>query len=319
MVQPYDLSLEELKKYKPGLTRQPDFRDFWRNSLERLADVPVNYKLAPADYPVKGARLYRISFAGFQGANIGGWFAVPASPGPHPGLVMFHGYNWAFDGNRHDAVNMALHGYAALQVLVRGQQGESQDNIVTSHGNHSGWMTKGVLSPEEYYYRAVYMDSVRAIEVLASMDSVDASRIGLAGGSQGGALTLAAAALSKTVRVAVAEYPYLSNLNRAIDIAPDGPYGELNEFFRRNPDPAVEEQAKKTLSYFDVMNHAPDIRCHTLVAAGLVDETTPPSTVFAAYNHLECSKEIAVFRYFGHEYLPGFVEKRLKTFMDYLM
>jgi len=49
-----------------------------------------------------------------------------------------------------------------------------------------------------------------------------------------------------------------------------------------------------------------------------VDEITPPSTVFAVYNHLKCPKEISVFRYFGHEHMPGSVEIKLRILMDEL-
>lgn len=318
MVQPYDMSLEELKRYKPELTRQPDFHEFWDVTSRELAEVEFKYQLEPYHYPAKGVKVYRITFRSFNNANIDGWFAIPETQGKHPGIVAYHGYNWAFDGNIHDTVNMALHGYAVLQMLVRGQQGNSSDNVVTSHGNASGWMSKGILSKEQYYYRAVYMDSVRALEVLASMDNVDSKRIGVMGGSQGGALTLAAAALSDIPAVAVAQFPYLCHFNRAIDITPQMPYGELNEFFRRNSNPAIEEQSKKTLTYFDIMNHASNIKCPVLLASGLVDEITPPSTIFAAYNQMVCPKDIAVFRYFGHEHIPGFVEKQLGMLMKHL-
>lgn len=137
-------------------------------------------------------------------------------------------------------------------------------------------------------------------------------------GSQGGGIALASAALSDIPKVAVVDYPYLSNFERAIDITPQGPYLELNEYFRRNSNPEVEEQARKTLSYFDVMNLAPRIKCYTWVCTGLVDEITPPSTIFAVYNHLECPKEISVFRYFGHEHIPGSVEPKLKVLMNFL-
>lgn len=318
MVQPYDMSLEDLRKYKPTLTRRPDFLEFWAGTLKELKAVKPKYRLEPYEYPVKGAKVYKITFSGFANADIDGWLAIPQARGIHPGIVMYHGYNWAFDGCIHDTVNMGLHGYAVLQMLCRGQSGNSVDNIVTTHGNFTGWMTKGILSPEQYYYRALYMDCVRALEVLASLKQVDAGRIGVMGGSQGGGLTLAAAALSGIPKVAVATYPYLCHFDRAIDITPQMPYGELNEFFRRNSDPSIEEQARKTLTYFDVMNHAPDIKCPVLVASGLVDEITPPSTIFAAYNQMTCPKEIAVFRYFGHEYIPGFVEKQLGMLMKHL-
>jgi cephalosporin-C deacetylase len=99
---------------------------------------------------------------------------------------------------------------------------------------------------------------------------------------------------------------------------PKGPYLEINEFFRRYSDPKIEEQAVKTLSYFDIMNLAQRIKCYTMISAGLVDEITPPSTIFSVYNHLECPKDILVFRYFGHEYMPGTVEPKLRALMKYL-
>ncbi|MDI5790590.1 acetylxylan esterase [Bacillus licheniformis] len=52
-----------------------------------------------------------------------------------------------------------------------------------------------------------------------------------------------------------------------------------------------------TLSYFDVMNLAQLVKATVLMSIGLVDTITPPSTVFAAYNHLETDKEIKVYRY----------------------
>ncbi|MCX7710704.1 MAG: acetylxylan esterase [Clostridia bacterium] len=318
MAQPYDLPLEELKKYKPELTKQPDFDAFWDETLRQLAAVPVQYELTPYQYPVRGIKVYRISYLGFNRANIAGWLAMPEGERAYPGLVLYHGYNWAFDGNVHDTVNWALKGYAALQMLVRGQQGASVDNVVSSGGFTTGWMSKGILSPEEYYYRAVYMDAVRTLEVMASLPQVDASRIGVTGGSQGGGLSLAAAALSNIPKIAAVEFPYLCHFNRAIDVALQMPYLELNEYFRRNTDPRIEEQAKKTLSYFDNMNLADRIKCYVWMCTGLVDEITPPSTVFAAYNHLECPKDIEVYRYFGHEYIPGSVEPKLKQLMKYL-
>ncbi len=319
MQQLFDLPLEELKNYKPALTRQPDFDSFWNKALEELAEIPLKYSLTSVDYPVKGVKVFTLDFLSYNNANIQGSFAIPDTAGPHPGLMLFHGYNWALEGNLHETVNWALHGYACFQMLVRGQQGHSCDNVPSSTGHASGWMTKGILNPEEYYYRAVYLDAVCALEVLSSIDNVDPKRIGVTGGSQGGGLTLAAAALSDIPVVAVADFPYLSNFDRAIEITPTGPYNEFNEYFRRNTAPEIELQAKKTLSYFDIMNLAPRIKCHTWVSSGLIDTITPPSTIFAAYNHMTCSKEIATFRYFGHEHLPGGVIPKLQTLMKHLL
>ena len=145
MVQPYDMSLDELRSYKPELTRQPDFDEFWSLTKNELQEVELYWKLTPYQYPAKGVKVYKITFRGFLNAQIDGWFAIPDRSGKYPGIVAYHGYNWAMDGCIHDTVNMALHGYAVLQMLVRGQQGGSVDNVITSHGNNAGWMAKGIL------------------------------------------------------------------------------------------------------------------------------------------------------------------------------
>ena len=310
MAQPYDWPLDQLRAYRPELTRQDDFDSFWANSKREAQAEPLYVEVRKQEYPVDGVRLYELSYRGFQGARIRGWYAAPEGAGPHPGLVVYHGYNYSFDGGIHDIVNFALHGYATFGMQTRGQYG-SEDTMVSPEGHYAGWMTKGILHKETYYYRGVYMDAIRALEVLAEMPEVRRDRIGVTGGSQGGALTLAAAALSDIPRVAVAEYPYLSHFRRAVDVAPKGPYLEINEFFRRNGDASVEERAMATLSYHDVMNLAGWIRCSVLTAIGLVDEITPPSTVFAVYNHLQTEKEIRVYRYFGHEYIPSFQTEKL--------
>jgi len=318
MGQPYDMPLEQLREYKPALTRRDDFSAFWEESKRLLAQVPSDPQLTAITYPVDGVRLYELSFTGYGHARIRGYYAVPDRAGQHPGLVLYHGYNWSHDGQIHDVVNWALHGYAAFGMLVRGQQ-LSEDNSVAPHGNAAGWMTKGILSKETYYYRGVYMDAVRALEVLAEREEVDASRIGVTGGSQGGALSLVAAALSSIPRVVVAEYPYLSHFRRAIDTALAGPYLEINEYFRRNSAPEIEEKAMETLSYYDVMNLAPLVTCPVLVSIGLIDEITPPSTVFAAYNHLQTrEKQICVYRYFGHEPMSAFHMEKLKCLREHL-
>lgn len=315
--QPYDLPLEELQSYCPELTKQPDFDAFWSNTKRELAQVPMEYTLTPIDYPAKNIELYELRYKGLHGANISAYFAKPAGSGPFSSIVSFHGYNWG-PNSMEETVVQALHGYAAFCMMIRGQQGSSEDTLPSAGGHAAGWMSKGLQSPETYYYRAVYMDAVRLMEIVSAMDCVNKNKVAVMGGSQGGALTLAAAALTGIPCAAIANYPYLCHFRRAIDIAPMNPYLELNEYFRRNPDPSVEEQAMKTLSYFDLMNHAENIRCDTTVITGLVDRITPPSTVFAAYNHLTCKKDILVYRYFGHEHIPGINKKRFEILKDYL-
>lgn len=54
------------------------------------------------------------------------------------------------------------------------------------------------------------------------------------------------------------------------------------------------------------------------MAIGLIDQITPPSTVFAVYNHLETDKDLKVYRYFGHEYIPAFQTEKLAFLQKHL-
>jgi cephalosporin-C deacetylase len=56
-----------------------------------------------------------------------------------------------------------------------------------------------------------------------------------------------------------------------------------------------------TLSYVDVVNHAKRASAPALFSVGLIDEITPASTVFAAYNHYAGRKDVAVYAFNGHE------------------
>src|SRR5688572_14008287 len=68
------------------------------------------------------------------------------------------------------------------------RSGQSQDNAVTNEGFAPGWMTKGIREPKQYYFRYVYADAVRALEMLARREEVDDSRLAITGGSQGGGI-----------------------------------------------------------------------------------------------------------------------------------
>ncbi|MCZ6680255.1 MAG: acetylxylan esterase [Candidatus Poribacteria bacterium] len=297
----FDLPLEDLKTYKPPRTAQPDFDEFWeRTKAEGLAQ-PLNPELKPIDYPVKRVQVFSASFDGYARGSevpprVGGWYFIPEDPAPRPALVIYHGYH-GYRDRVATHLHWALLGFVVLAMDVRGR-GEAPDWTEYSGGHWLGWMTRGIMDKEEYFYRLAYIDCVRAVEFIAERPEVDAERIGVLGGSQGGALSLAVAALSNRPAIAMPMVPYLCNYPAAVKMARGNQYGELNNYFIRYPEREVH--AMKTLSYFDNLNLAPWISCPTLVSVGLRDIICPPSTVFSTYNYLTCKKEIAIYPYDGH-------------------
>lgn len=161
--------------------------------------------------------------------------------------------------------------------------------------------------PQDMLFRHIFCDTAHLARIVMSMPEVDENRVGAMGGSQGGALTLACAALEPRVKLAAADYPFLCDYRRVweMDLA-KGAYDELADYFRKW-DPRHEREAAifTQLGYIDVQHLAPRIRGEVSMAVGLMDEICPPSTQFAAYNKMTCKKSLSIYPDFGHEGLPG--------------
>lgn len=311
----FDLPLEKLKEYRPSSTRQPDFDAFWERTLDQASSIPLDPKLELIDYPAEGVVIGRASYAGWDGATIRGLYLCPEGEGPFPGIVFYHGYSGS-KGAVYDYLGWVYQGYAVLAVDCRGQNGDSEDSTDYPTGHLKGWMTLGIFDPNTYYYRGVFVDSVRALDYITGRDEVDSSRVGITGISQGGGLTLAVAALDDRPKVAMADVPFLCHYERASQITDQYPYFELVEFCRSRP--GAEGTAFKTLSYFDGMNLAPKIGCPTLISVGLYDMICPPSTVFAAYNNICAKKEIRIYPYGIHAVSGVHWEEKLRYASRYL-
>src|SRR6478609_9733165 len=92
-------------------------------------------------------------------------------------------------------------GIAVFVMDTRGQGGSWTIGATGDPGRsgdgpeHPGVTTRGIASPDTFYYTRLITDAVRAVDVVAGLDGIDPARIGVQGVSQGGGLALAAAAL----------------------------------------------------------------------------------------------------------------------------
>ncbi|HEX7495724.1 MAG TPA: acetylxylan esterase [Candidatus Limnocylindrales bacterium] len=308
----FDLPLAELRVYKPTREEPADFDAFWADTLAGARKHPLEPKFVPVDAGLMSIDVWDVTFAGFGGQPIKGWFMAPrdvtASPfgreGRLPCVVQYIGYGGG-RGRPIDWLTFPSAGFATLVMDTRGQgstwrSGDTPD-IATADvtGQHPGFMTRGILDPETYYYRRLMCDAVRAVEAARAHPLVDPERVVVTGGSQGGGLALAVAGLVPDILLAMPEVPFMCHWRRAIEITDSDPYHEIVRFARIH-----REQADKifaTLSYFDGLNFAARAKAPALFSVGLMDQITPPSTVFAAYNHYAGPKSIEVYPFNGHE------------------
>jgi cephalosporin-C deacetylase len=310
-----DMPLEQMRQYKPPLYREEDFEKFWESTVAEAVKQPLNAELIPYPLPAKGLESYAVRFDGFGGGRIAGWYVRPDARGTFPALCVYHGYSGRAPRPL-DLVHFAAQGICVLSMDCRGQNGQSQDTAIYPEGHHSGWMTAGIRNPKTYYFRNVYADAIRALELLAHRDEVDSKRIAVTGGSQGGGISLAAAALSDRPILALPDIPFLCDYRRAIQITPNGPYPEITNFLKSFPH--LYDQAIRTLSYCDCLNLAPWITCRTVISNGLWDDVCPPSTIFGVYNHITAEKQIEIYPFHKHEVAYEHYELKFKLLMSVL-
>lgn len=304
----FDLPLEQLQKYKPQVDCPKDFDAFWTSTLKdaRKHDLAAKFERVHDDaYSL--INVYDLSFSGFGGQTVKGWMIEPAaarqSKTKLPCVVTYIGYG----GGRSlptDHLTVVNAGAINLVMDTRGQgsvwsAGATSDSGTTGP-SFPGVMTRGIDSREDYYYRRLFTDAARAIEAAKAFDLVDPKRIGVTGGSQGGGIAIAAAALAaKDVKVLLSDVPFLCHYKRAVSIIDTAPYNEITGYLRSHRH--KEATVFHTLSYFDGVNFASRIKARTLFSVALMDTVCPPSTIYAAYNRIKSKKEISVYPYNGHE------------------
>ncbi len=312
-----DMGLDQLLTYAPPTTAQPDFDSFWQRTLSETRAHDLMPVLDVVEYPIRSVLAHKLSFAGYGGHRINGWYLLPRGYEAEqvPVVLVVHGYTGGA-GLVHMHLPWVQMGCAVISVDTRGQGGETGEAGGYEGGSVMGWMTNGILDPEGYYYRRAYTDCVRAVDFIHARPELDSSRICVTGGSQGGGLSIAVAGLDSRVKVVMPDVPFLCHFKRAVDITPSGPYPEIANYLAKYPDHV--EPAFRTLSYFDGMNLAariaPDSK--NLWSVGLWDDICPPSTVFAAYNACPAdSKDIAIYPYNKHEGGHGWQRERQIAFL----
>lgn len=295
-------SIQELERYKPSLTKSSDFEMFWKNSINSLANPdPL---LNPYPSPIKTLEIFDVTIRGFNGDPIKGWFLQPKGLNEErPIINIFEGYG----GGRGEATEWLFWPSAGFPTLVmdtRGQggghrKGQTPDGNYPRPSQSSGFMTAGIESPNDYYYRRVFLDAVAFTNASKLMPNADSRRIIVTGGSQGGGISLAAASLNPEVFAVMADVPFLCNFERAVEITDDFPYQEIANYLRIHRDKVTN--SFKTLSYFDCMNLVTMAKARALVSVGLHDSVCPPETIFAMRNHYAGQIDTSLWQFNRHE------------------
>jgi cephalosporin-C deacetylase len=306
----YDLPPDQLRAYRPELAEPGDLEEFWTRTLRQARSHPLSAEFVAVENQLAVVNSYDLSFAGYGGTTVRGWLHLPAGhQEPLPAVVQYIGYGGG-RGLVHENLLWAVAGYAHLVVDVRGQgSGWSVGDTPDEHADAGspavpGFMTRGILDPETYYYRRVFTDAVRAVEAVRTLPAVDAGRVAVTGGSQGGGIALAVAGLVPDLMAVLPDVPFLCDFPRATVLVDSNPYAEIALYLKAHRDHVT--RVFDTLAYFDGAILGRRATAPALFSVALMDRICPPSTVYAAYNYYAGDKDIRIYPYNDHEGGQGF-------------
>lgn len=284
-------------KIKP-YTEMPDgFMDFWKNNIKEASEFPLKYTKEKAEeYCTEKIDCYLIKLQlNNRGQAVYGYLFYPknAKPGSCPVVLSppGAGIKTIKEPLRHKYY--AEEGFIRLEFEIHGlnpTMSEEQFKEISNafNGKENGYLTNGLDNKDNYYMKRVYLSCLRCIDLLTSLPEWDGKNVIVQGGSQGGALAMITAGLDKRVTACVVNHPALSDMAGYMA----GRAGGYPHFFRTK---GMETKEKlETMSYYDVVNFARLIKADTFMTWGFNDNTCPPTTSYAVYNTLECSKEVLI-------------------------
>ena len=272
-----------------------DFRRYWANVLENARTIPLNASMTLLpDRCTATDRVYQVSFrtkAG--GGRFYGILSVPKKEGKYPALLRVPGAGVRpYTGDTYTAPGKVI----TLEVGIHGIPVTLPQPVydALAEGALNNYWTFGRDNKDAFYYNRVITGVLRAVDFICSLPQYNGETLGVTGSSQGGALSVIAAALDERVTFFAAVHPALCDHEAFFRKRACG----WPHYFRTYGAPGEKE--RETVRYYDTANFA---RCLTVpgwFSWGYNDEVCPPTSMYAAYNAIASPKELHPYLETGH-------------------
>jgi cephalosporin-C deacetylase len=292
---------------KPTVNNPQDFVQFWDEAKTALATIPIDARmtLLPERCTEK-VNVYHVNLQNFRvGSRLYGILCIPKKEGKYPALLKVPGAGvrpYAGD------VAMAEKGIITFEIGIHGIPVTMEPGVYSDLGASTlyQYFNYNLDNKDRYYYKRVYLGCVRANDFLVSLPEYDGSNLAVAGGSQGGALSIITAALDPRIKFLAAFYPALSDVTGYLN----GRAGGWPHIFEKNNLPFNNMKEKiETVGYYDVVNFARLLKVPGFYSWGFNDETCPPTSMYAAYNVITSPKDLYLALETGHWTYPEQREK----------
>jgi cephalosporin-C deacetylase-like acetyl esterase len=292
---------------QPTVDNPADFTQFWNKAKADLAAVPMDARMTlMPERCTEKVNVYHVSLQNFRvNSRLYGILCVPKKEGKYPALLSVPGAGVRpYNGN----IAMAEKGLITFEIGIHGVPVNMDVSVYNnlSAGPLNGYPYFNLDDRDRFYYKRVYLGCVRANDFIFSLPQFDGTNLAVTGGSQGGALSIVAAALDPRVKYLAAYYPALSDVTGYLK----GRAGGWPHYFDKNNLPFNNNKDKiETTGYYDVVNFARLLKVPGLYTWGFNDETCPPTSMYAAYNVIKAPKSLYLAVETGHWTFPEQNEK----------
>ncbi|NND08705.1 MAG: acetylxylan esterase [Saprospiraceae bacterium] len=300
----------EPDKIVPTVPYPDDFLAFWQKHILEMGEIPLEPEMTlMPDACTDRSNVYHVSFRNADG-HIYGILSMPKVEGKYPAILNVPGagvrpYYGSFLNEDVISLQIGIHG-----IPVNLYDSEVYDNL--RHGALNGYWRSNLDDPEMYYFKRVYLGCVRAVDFIHSLPAFDGQNLGIIGGSQGGALSIITAGLDDRIDYLMSFYPALCDLTGYLH----GRAGGWPHLFR---DEFTNEADKiNTAPYYDVINFARQVKAEGLYSFGYNDNVCPPTSIYAAYNVVNVTKGLDLYKDGAHWMYPEQLAAGQKWLLDKL-
>ncbi len=270
-----------LRDYRGTKEPPTDFDAFWDARLAELAKTAMEPLVETLPRSTKDVELLQVKLKGWRGVKFIAYASVPRGEGKYP---------------------LSLWVYPASPI--KPEEIQLRTDCVTLSVNPRGIGASAALSappkalyvadiedPADFYPAANFLDIIRGIDFAVTLPKVDSKRIFVGGGSRGGYLTFALAALDKRITLASAGVPCYSDVDLMGRIGYSSAAGDAYHAMYGGT-PERQTSMRHVWQYFDTVNFAHRITCPIIVEAGMLDTICPAPGIVEAYNRIASKEKV---------------------------
>lgn len=301
-------------KIEASMEAPKDFKEYWEAQTKMLSSVPLNIVMRKVGDTDSDVELFDIS-ADMHVGVLRGYYARPknAAAKSCAAIILPHGAGVRSSSSA-SAVAWAKRGFIALDFNAHGIPNGMPKQFYEFLANSDlrNYFKIGVHDKNTTYMRSIYLRAFRALEVLTAQPEWDGKNLVSFGASQGGAQSIAAAALCDKVSYAVIGVAGMCDNTAFLKgRAVGGGWFAADRNSQKVDKPAVEASR-----YIDCVNFARNIKCPTFWTVNYADNVCPPSGQFAAYNAVSAPKGFSVYEESRHALSPEYYKKSVERILE---